>query len=63
MHDLESYFDDNDEEEQIDGGLLPEIAQIKEVYYKEKFGFASIDKLSIVDRQSMYTICWFLGMF
>ena len=49
MHDLESYFDDNDEEEQIDGGLLPEIAQIKEAYYKEKFGFASIDKLSIVD--------------
>ena len=46
MHDLESYFDSDDEEEQIDGGLLPEIAQFKESYYKEKFGFASVDKLS-----------------
>ena len=48
MRDLESYFDndDDDEEEQIDGGLLPEIAQFKEAYYKEKFGFASVDKLS-----------------
>ena len=49
MRDLESYFDsDNDEEEQIDGGLLPEIAQLKETYYKEKFGFANVDKLSAV---------------
>ena len=48
MHDLESYFDSDDEDEQIDGGLLPEIAQFKESYYKEKFGFASVDKLSAV---------------
>ena len=47
MRDLESYFDD-DEEEQIDGGLLPEMAQLKENYYKEKFGFANIDKLSVL---------------
>ena len=47
MRDLESFFDsDNDEEEQIDGGLLPEMAQLKETYYKEKFGFTSVDKLS-----------------
>ena len=47
MRDLEGYFDsDDDEEEQIDGGLLPEMAQLKETYYKEKFGFASVDKLS-----------------
>ena len=45
MHDLESFFDsDDDEEEQIDGGMLTEIAQFKDGYYKEKFGFANIDK-------------------
>lgn len=45
MHDLESFFDsDDDEEEQIDGGMLTEIAQFKEGYYKEKFGFANVDK-------------------
>jgi len=51
VRDLESFFDsEDDEEEQIDGGLLPEMAQYKEGYYKEKFGFASINKLSVIDR-------------
>ena len=48
MHDLERYFDgENDEEEQIDGGLLLEMAQLKEMYYKVQLGFANVDKLSI----------------
>jgi len=49
VHDLESFFDsDDDEEEQIDGGMLTEIAQFKDGYYKEKFGFANIDKWGII---------------
>ena len=53
MRDLESFFNSDDEDEQVDGGLLPEVAQLKESYYKEKFGFTSVDKLSIVNTLSM----------
>ena len=61
MHDLESYFDsEDDEEEQIDGGLLPEMAQLKETYYKEKFGFANVDKLSIVNILNCMDYHWLL---
>ena len=47
MHDLESYFDDENDKEQIDSGLLLETAQLKEMYYKEEFWFVNIVKLSV----------------
>lgn len=65
MHDFESYFDsEDDEEEQIDGALLPEMAQHKEGYYKEKFGFASVDKLSVTGSVELYELLvfWLLGI-
>ena len=65
MRDLESFFDnDDDEDEEIDAaGLLPEVAQHKEAYYKEKFGFISIDKLSVVVYCMSCTVFyWLLGM-
>ena len=63
MRDLESYFDSaDDEEEQIDG-LLPEMAQCKETYYKKKFGFTSVDKLSVFSSYMNYLLFYrLLGM-
>ncbi|XP_065889991.1 5'-3' exoribonuclease 1-like [Dysidea avara] len=63
VHDLESFFDsDDDEEEQIDGGMLTEIAQFKEGYYKEKFGFANIDKDVLSELSTCYVVAimWIL---
>ena len=61
MHDLEKYFDgENDEEEQIDGGLLLEMAQLKEMYYKVQLGFANVDKLSIINVLNCMDYHWLL---
>ena len=61
MHDLERYFDgENDEEEQIDGGLLLEMAQLKEMYYKVQLGFANVDKLSIINVLNCMDYHWLL---
>ena len=64
MHDLERYFDgENDEEEQIDGGLLLEMAQLKEMYYKVQLGFANVDKLSIINIELYRLSLVAIGMF